>query len=151
MSEVALRVHLWAFSADFLVLLVSFVRCCCSCAGAFFPCFLSDTIYSPHFSMHGRDKVAHVSHVPGSASFCLSHGWAPSELDSRLPFSRHCLSFRLTLLDSYLARLTLRRTAAGGNASAWLQLAAIFAFGSGFSFCGTTVMFLSGCPELAQG
>ena len=33
-----------------------------------YPYFVSDTIYSPLFSMHELDKIAHVSHVPGSAS-----------------------------------------------------------------------------------
>ena len=46
MSEeaLALSVQLWAFSADFLVLWISFVRCRSSCAGASYPYFVSDTI-----------------------------------------------------------------------------------------------------------
>ena len=71
-----MSVQLWAFSADFLVLWFSFVRCRCSNAGAFSLYFVarSDAIYSLHFSMHGLDKVAHVSHVPGSASVRRSLG-----------------------------------------------------------------------------
>ena len=101
-----MSVQLWAFSADFLVLRVSFVVCRCSCAGTSYPYFVSDTIYSPLFSMHGLDKVAHVSHVAGPASVRgigrpafpavdgylapgpASLGWAPgstpSTLDGRL-------------------------------------------------------------------
>ena len=75
-------------------------------AGASYLYFVSDTIYSQLLSMHGLDKVAHVSHVAGPASFrCIgrpafpavdgylapgpaSLGWAPgstpSTLDGRL-------------------------------------------------------------------
>ena len=110
MSEEALSVQLWAFSTDFLVPWVSFVRCRCSYAGASYPYFVSDTIYSPLFSMHGLDKIAHVLHVPGStsvrgigrpafpavdgyldprpASVAWAPGSAPSALDGRLSRSR---------------------------------------------------------------
>ena len=58
-------------------------------------------------------------------------------------------------VDGYLARLTRRRTAAGGDASAaWLRLRSLsLLFGSGFGFCGpwTTVVVVlarsSGCPS----
>ena len=78
-------------------------------AGASYLYFVSDTIYSQLLSMHGLDKVAHVSHVAGPASFrcigrpafpavdgylapgpaSLGSGWAPgstpSTWDGRLP------------------------------------------------------------------
>ena len=59
-------------------------------------------------------------------------------------------------VDGYVARFTRRRTAAGGDASAaWLHLLSLSLFsGSGFGFCGTTVMIvLPGYPsrqELAR-
>ena len=103
---------LWAFSADFRVLRVSPLswRSAVLKSPGPRPSLVSDNISSgspqSSSSMHGLDKVAHVSHVPGSASVRgigrpafpavdrylapgpASVGWAPgsapSALDGRL-------------------------------------------------------------------
>ena len=110
--------------------------------------YLSTLRISLHACHDGLDKVAHVAHVPGSASVRrsrlrhwttgfprsrrLSRPWPRLRTSSRLdraPHLRHCRwqegrpAFKFPAVDGYLARLTRRRTAAGGDASAaWLRL-----------------------------
>ena len=126
-----------------------------SYAGASFHYFVSDTIYSPLFSMHGLDdKVAHVSHVrvrslarvsayvrcigrpafpavddylaPGPASVGWAPGSAPSALD-----------------PSSLLSCSAHSAADGGRRrrfSGMLRLLSLsLLFGPGFGFCGTTL------------
>ena len=145
--------------------------------------YLSTLRISLHACHDGLDKVAHVAHVPGSASVRrsrlrhwttgfprsrrLSRPWPRLRTSSRLdraPHLRHCHwqegrpAFKFPAVDGYLARLTRRRTAAGGdNSAAWLQLrrrgfnffrSLCFGSESGFGFCGKTVMVvLPGCPS----
>ena len=159
-----MSVQLWAISADFLVLWVLFLRY--SYAGASLPYFVPDTIYSPLFSMHGLDKVAHVSHVPGplappplEALDCLLSPQSTAIWPSLRRLVTGLSAFGIgrqaafPAVDGYLARLTWRLTAAGGDASAaWLRLLSLsLLFGPEFGFCRTTVQVVltrsPGCPS----
>ena len=184
-SEEAPSVQLWAFSATVLwvflatVLWVSCVRRRCSYTGAFSPYFVSDTIDYPHFSMHGLDKVAHVSHVPGPASV----GWAPGSAPSAsagFPRSRRLSRpwTRLRRLGTGLrafgigrpafpavnGRATISPSSLGGGRRREATLRrrgfdfcrSHCFFGSRFGFCGTTVNWVrNGCSarmsESARG
>ena len=146
---------------------MSFVRCHCSFAGASYRYFVSDTIYSSLFSVHRLDKVAtsldpppfaaldgHLS-LQSTANLALA---SPPLAGQRAQRLRHWTAgFPRSRRLSLLLQVTpsRRRTAAGGDASAmWLRLLSLtllFRVGSGFGFCGTTVMVVlargPGCPS----
>ena len=69
---------------------------------------LSDTIYSPHFSLRGLDKVAPIHTVMSLATPPFSGRLASS--------LRHWTAGSSLAVDGYLARLTRRPTAEGGDA-----------------------------------
>ena len=127
---------------------------------------VSDNISSPLSSMHGLDKVAHVSHVPGFASVggfgrqafpavdrypapapAASVGWAPGSapatLDGQLSPQSTAISPG-SLGDGRRREATLRRRGFDFCRQPLL-------FGPGFGFCGTTVMVVlargPGCPS----
>ena len=139
---------LWAFSADFRVLRVSPLswRSAVLKSPGPRPSLVSDNISSgspqSSSSMHGLDKVAHVSHVPGSASVRgigrpafpavdrylapgpASVGWAPgsapSALDGRLSPQSTAIQVRLA-----------HSATDGGRFGGWLRLGVLsptFAF-----------------------
>ena len=116
--------------------------------------------------MHGLDKVAHVSHVPGFASVggfgrqafpavdrypapapAASVGWAPGSapatLDGQLSPQSTAISPG-SLGDGRRREATLRRRGFDFCRQPLL-------FGPGFGFCGTTVMVVlargPGCPS----
>ena len=144
---------LWAVSADFRVSPLSWRS---AVLKAPTPFLVSDNISSTlsESSMHGLDKVAHVSHVPDSASVRglglsafpavdrypapgpASVGWAPgsapSALDGRLSPQLTTISPG-SLGDGRRREATLRRRGFDFCRQPLL-------FGPGFGFCGTTVM-----------
>ena len=135
------------------------------------PSLVSDNISSPLSSMHGLDKVAHVSHVPGFASVggfgrqafpavdrypapapAASVGWAPGSapatLDGQLSPQSTAISPG-SLGDGRRREATLRRRDR--------LLSPTFAFRPSFGFCGTTVMVVLArrngcfCPDVRVG
>ena len=153
-----MRVQLWAIAAYFLVLWVLFARC--SYAGASLPYFAPDMglirllMFHTSLAQWLRLRSRHwTACFPRSRQ--LSGPWPrPRRLVTGVSaFGIGRPAF--PAVDCYLARLTRRRTAAGGDASAaWLRLLSLsLLFGPEFGFCTsrTTVKVVlarsPGCPS----
>ena len=152
MMEEALYVHCGPFRLIFGVCGLAF--CCPEDPHALLSCQITSPLHLSQ-AMHGLDKVAHVSHVPGFASVggfgrqafpavdrypapapAASVGWAPGSapatLDGQLSPQSTAISPG-SLGDGRRREATLRRRGFDFCRQPLL-------FGPGFGFCGMTVM-----------